>query len=73
MASRLYPGEEAVAQAAPRLKEVLRPIARLGGFLGRKRYGESGVKAIWFGLQRVMDFAAGINFAREARKLRTCV
>jgi hypothetical protein len=51
---------------APRLNEVLRLIARLGGFLGRKGDGEPGVKTIWLGLQRVMDFAAGIKFARAA-------
>ena len=36
----------------------------LGGFLARKGDGEPGVKTIWQGLQRVMDFAAGIRFAR---------
>jgi hypothetical protein len=51
---------------APRLNEVLRLIARLGGFLGRKGDGEPGVKTIWLGLQRVMDFAAGIKSARAA-------
>lgn len=49
----------------PRLNEVIRLIARLGGFLGRKCDGEPGVKAIWLGLQRVMDFAAGIKYANE--------
>jgi hypothetical protein len=53
----------------PRLNEVLRLIARLGGFLGRKCDGEPGLKTIWLGLQRVMDFAAGIKFAREAHEL----
>lgn len=53
----------------PRLNAVLRLIARLGGFLGRKGDGEPGVKTIWLGLQRVMDFAAGIKFAREAHGL----
>jgi len=53
----------------PRLNAVLRLIARLGGFLGRKRDGEPGVKTIWLGLQRVMDFAAGLKFAREAHGL----
>jgi len=53
----------------PRLNEVLRLIARLGGFLGRKRDGEPGVKTIWLGLQRIMDFAAGIKFARAAHGL----
>ncbi|MCU0664691.1 MAG: hypothetical protein MUC50_20505 [Myxococcota bacterium] len=44
----------------PGIKESVRLIARLGGFLGRKGDGEPGVKTIWLGLQRVMDFAAGI-------------
>lgn len=49
----------------PRLNDVIRLIARLGGFLARKSDGEPGVKTIWQGLQRVMDFAAGLRFARE--------
>lgn len=53
----------------PRLNEVLRLIAGLGGFLGRKGDGEPGVKTIWLGLQRIMDFAAGIKFARETHGL----
>ena len=53
----------------PRLNAVLRLIAQLGGFLGRKGDGEPGVKTIWLGLQRVMDFAAGIKFARQAHGL----
>jgi hypothetical protein len=49
----------------PRINEVVRLIAGLGGFLGRKCDGEPGVKTIWLGLQRVMDFAAGIKYANE--------
>ncbi len=41
----------------PSLNEVLRLIAQLGGFLGRKSDGEPGVKTIWQGLQRIMDVA----------------
>lgn len=50
---------------APTLNPVIRLVARLGGFLGRKHDGEPGAKTIWLGLQRVMDFAAGIKFSRE--------
>jgi hypothetical protein len=39
--------------ARPKLNEVLRLIARLGGSLGRKGDGEAGVKAIWLGLKEV--------------------
>ena len=49
----------------PRLNAVIRLIAQLGGFLGRKGDGEPGVKTLWQGLQRVMDFALGLRFARE--------
>ena len=45
----------------PSLNTVVRLIASFGGFLGRKGDGEPGVKTIWTGLQRVMDFAAGIR------------
>ena len=58
-----------VPTAPPRLNEVLRLVAKLGGFLGRKGDGEPGLKTVWLGLQRVMDFAAGIRFARDAHAL----
>ena len=49
----------------PRLNEVLRLIATLGGFLARKGDGEPGVKTIWLGLQRVMDAATMIQVLRN--------
>ena len=49
----------------PRLNEVLRLIAQLGGFLARKSDGELGVKTIWQGLQRVMDVATALQSMRE--------
>jgi hypothetical protein len=49
---------------APRLNEVIRLIAKLGGFLARKGDREPGVKTIWIGLQRVMDFAIAVKFLR---------
>lgn len=57
----------------PRLNEVLRLVARLGGFLGRKGDGQPGVKVIWLGLQRVADFASGIRYMRDAQTQETCV
>ncbi|EGV27475.1 transposase IS4 family protein, partial [Thiorhodococcus drewsii AZ1] len=54
---------------SPRLNEVLRLIARQGGFLGRKGDGEPGVKSIWLGLQRIRDVAAGIKYAKESHDL----
>ena len=58
-----------VPKTPPRLNEVVRLVAMLGGFLARKGDGEPGVKTLWLGLQRVVDFAAGIRFAREAHAL----
>lgn len=42
----------------PSLREAVRMIASLGGFLGRKGDGEPGVKTIWRGLRRLHDIAA---------------
>ncbi len=39
---------------APPLRETLRWIARLGGFLGRKGDGEPGVQTIWNGFQELI-------------------
>ncbi len=58
---------------APTLNEVVRLVARLGGFLARKGDGEPGVKTIWLGMQRVIDFAAGVRHSREDQALVTCV
>lgn len=43
---------------APSLREAVRMIATLGGFLGRSSDGEPGVKTIWRGLRRLHDIAA---------------
>lgn len=42
----------------PSLRDAVRMIALLGGFLGRKSDGEPGVKTIWRGLRRLHDIAA---------------
>jgi len=57
----------------PRLNDVIRQIAMLGGFLARKGDGEPGVKTLWIGLQRVTDFAAGVNFMRDPEAAGSCV
>lgn len=40
----------------PTLHEAARLIAMLGGFLGRKGDGDPGVKTLWQGWRRLMDF-----------------
>lgn len=43
--------------SAPTLRQAVRWIAQLGGFLGRKSDGDPGVKVIWQGLRRLSDIA----------------
>jgi hypothetical protein len=39
----------------PSLRQAVRWIAQLGGFLGRKSDGEPGVKTLWRGMRRLED------------------
>lgn len=62
-----------VPPAKPRLNEVLRRIACIGGFLARKGDGEPGVKTIWLGLK---DVHVAVKTMRAMRRLagqQTCV
>ena len=52
----------------PTLREAIRLVASLGGFLGRRSDGEPGTKSLWLGIQRLDDIAAtwkfmALNFA----------
>lgn len=42
----------------PSLREAVRMVAGLGGFLGRKGDGEPGTKTLWLGIQRLDDMTA---------------
>ncbi|WP_269766425.1 IS4 family transposase, partial [Burkholderia ubonensis] len=53
--------------------EVLRLIARLGGFLGRKGDGEPGAKAIWLGLKEVHVAAKTLQKLRAGGHADNCV
>ena len=57
----------------PTLNEVMRLVARLGGFLAYTGDGEPSVKTIWLGMQRILDFTAGVRFSRELQAERSCV
>jgi hypothetical protein len=46
----------------PTLREAVRMVASLGGFLGRKGDGEPGTQTTWKGLQRLDDLAAMYKF-----------
>jgi hypothetical protein len=59
-------------QTPPSLQEMMRMIAGLGGYLGRKHDGPPGPKTMWIGLQRMRDFAtAWAAFGPAAAK--SCV
>jgi len=49
----------AVPAAPPSLREAMRMVASLGGFLGRKGDGEPGTQTLWLGLQRLDDIVLG--------------
>ncbi len=43
----------------PSLRDAVRWLALLGGFMGRKGDGEPGVKVLWRGLTRLQDIVTG--------------
>lgn len=53
-------------QQVPSLNAVVRLIAQLGGFLGRKSDGEPGAKTLWLGMRDVAVFVQSLRFARMA-------
>ena len=57
--------KKSVPTTPPTVREVIRQIAMLGGFLGRKGDGEPGVKTLWQGLQRLRDFVQGVEHMRD--------
>ena len=53
----------------PDLHTIVREIAKLGGFLGRKHDGEPGVKTIWRGLRRLNDMVLGYRIIQAHPEL----
>lgn len=43
------------------VRDFVRGVAKLGGFLGRKGDGEPGVRALWRGYQRLQDMLEGFH------------
>lgn len=58
-------GNKALPDGIPTLNQVIRNLATLGGFLGRKGDGEPGTKSLWIGYSRVLDCIYGIQMASE--------
>ena len=52
-------------KAVPTANTVIRLIAQLGGFLGRKGDGEPGAKTLWLGMRDIAVFVQGTRYARE--------
>ena len=48
----------ATPNQVPTLRDMIRSVATLGGFLGRKGDGEPGTQTLWLGLQRLDDIVA---------------
>ena len=48
---------------APSIAEALLSIAKLGGYLARKKDGPPGTLVLWRGWKRLMDFAEGWSMA----------
>ena len=66
MAGGVRAEQEEAAQTPPSLNAVVRLIAQLGGFLGRKSDGEPGAKTLWLGMRDLAVFVQGLRFARMA-------
>lgn len=61
--------EKEPPKKAPTVREVVRRIAMLGGFLARKGDGEPGVKTLWQGFVRVSSFVRGMEKMRALHAL----
>lgn len=48
------------------VRDFVRGVARLGGFLGRKHDGEPGVRALWRGYQRLQDMVFALHLLNSA-------
>lgn len=53
----------------PTVRQAVRWIAQLGGFLGRKGDGEPGIVVVWRGWQRLQDIAATWYLVKEQIQL----
>ena len=68
-----YMLREKTPPAQPRLNDVLRQIACVGGFLARKSDGEPGVKTIWLGLKDVHVAVKTMRLLRQRGQPGTCL
>lgn len=62
-----FTNKEPPPEKPPSLREAVRMIASLGGFLGRKCDGEPGTTTMWRGVQRLADLVLGAAVTRYLR------
>lgn len=65
----VYAGKRPLPLKPPTLREAVRMIAQLGGFLARKCDGEPGPQTLWRGLRRLYDLSHGWLAARQQNEL----
>jgi hypothetical protein len=51
----------------PKLRDITRMLAMLGGFLARKGDGEPGTKSIWIGYTNLLSYIKAINLVAKLR------
>ena len=56
----------------PTLRQAIRWIAGLGGFMGRRRDGEPGPITLWRGLQRLNDLTAMWRLCHNNKRRQKC-
>jgi Transposase Tn5 dimerisation domain len=54
-------------EVAPKLDVMIKMIASLGGYLGRKHDSEPGSQVMWIGIQRMRDFAVAWEVLQELK------
>jgi hypothetical protein len=61
-------------KVAPKLQEMIRLVAQLGGYVNRKREDEPGPQTLWLGLQRLHDITTCWKlFGPEAREKEAAI
>jgi hypothetical protein len=63
--------EQASGQPIQTVRQVVRAVAKLGGFAGSPSEGEPGVKAVWLGLRRLDAMVEGWRLALQALNVMT--
>ena len=67
-----YPPHDAPAPRPPALRDAVRWLAALGGFLGRRQDGEPGPTVLWRGFQRLYDHTAMYRLLSTSLPAPTC-